>query len=62
MSIEQYYSEQAARMILSGIEFIALLTGLLIAVALLIWTGGALWIGFNDRRQRRGKAVRYRER
>ena len=54
MSIEQYYSEQAAQMILSGIEFIALLTGIIIAIALLIWTGGALWIGFSERRQRRG--------
>jgi hypothetical protein len=55
MSIEQYYSEQAARMILSGIEFIGLLSGFIIAVALLIWTGGALWIGFSKRRQLRGK-------
>ena len=55
MSIEQYYSEQAARMILSGIEFIARVSGFLIAVALLIWTGGALWIGYGERRQRRDK-------
>jgi len=55
MSIEQYYSEQAARMILSGIEFIALLTGFIIAVALLIWTGGALWMGFSEKRQRGSK-------
>jgi hypothetical protein len=54
MSIEQYCSEQVARMILSGIEFIAFLTGFIITVALLIWTGGALWIGFSERRQRRG--------
>ena len=55
MENELFQPNQAARMILSGIEFIALLTGFLIAVALLIWTGGALWIGFNERRQRRDK-------
>jgi hypothetical protein len=55
MSMEQFYSQQAAQMFLSGIEFIALLTGFLIAVALLIWSGGAIWIAYSERRQRRGR-------
>jgi len=54
MSMEHFYSEQAAQMFLSGIEFIARLSAFIIAVALLIWTGGAIWIGYGDRRQRRG--------
>jgi hypothetical protein len=55
MENELFQPDQAARMILSGIEFIALLSGFFIAVALLIWTGGALWIVLSERRQRRGK-------
>ena len=54
MSMEHFYSEQAAQMFLSGIEFIARLSAFIIAVALLIWTGGAIWIGYGERRQRRG--------
>jgi len=54
MSIEQYNSEQAAQMFRSGIEFIALLTAFIIAVALLISSGGAIWSGYSVRRQRRG--------
>jgi len=50
-----YQRDQAVQMILSGIEFIALLTGFLITVALLIWTGGAIWTSYSERRQRRGK-------
>jgi len=55
MENELFQPDQAARMILSGIEFIARVSGFLIAVALLIWTGGALWIGYGERRQRRDK-------
>ena len=54
MSIEQYYNEQAARMILSGIEFIALISFFSIAGVLLIWLGLAIWVGHSERRQRRG--------
>jgi hypothetical protein len=54
MSMEQFYSEQAAQMFLSGIEFIAFLTGFIIAGALLIWSGLAIWTGYSERRQRRG--------
>jgi len=54
MSMEQFYGEQTAQMILSGIEFIARLSGFIIAGALLIWTVGAIWVGYSERRQRRG--------
>ena len=55
MQNELFQPDQVARMILSGIEFIARLSAFIIAVALLIWTGVAIWIGYGDRRQRRGK-------
>ena len=54
MQNDLFQPDQAARMILSGIEFIARVSAFIIAVALIIWTGGAIWIGFSDRRQRRG--------
>jgi hypothetical protein len=54
MSIEQFYSEQAAQMFLSGIEFIALLSAFIIAGALLISSGGAIKLSYSERRQRRG--------
>jgi hypothetical protein len=50
MSMEQFYSEQAAQMYLSGIEFIALFSFFTSAGALLIWSGIASWIGVNLRR------------
>jgi len=59
MQNDLFQPDQAARMILSGIEFIALLSGFIIALAMLIWTGGALLIGFSKRRQRRGKRYNY---
>ncbi len=49
-----YQPDQAVQMILSGIEFIALLSGSIIAGVLLIWSGLALWISYSERRQRRG--------
>jgi len=55
MSMEHFYSEQAAQMFLSGIEFIARLSAFIIAIVLLIWTGGAIWIGYGERRQRHDK-------
>jgi len=49
-----YQPEQAAQMFLSGIEFIALFSFFIIAGALLIWSGLAIWIGYSERRKRRG--------
>ena len=54
MQTELFQPDQAAQMILSGIEFISLLSGFIIAGALLIWTVGAIWVGYSERRQRRG--------
>jgi len=48
-----YQPDQAVQMLLSGIEFIALLSGFLIAGVSLIWSGIAIWIGYSDRRKRR---------
>ncbi|HEV2665682.1 MAG TPA: hypothetical protein VG324_12255 [Blastocatellia bacterium] len=57
MENELFQPDQAAQMILSVIEFIARLSGFIIAVALLVWTGGAIWIGYGERHQRRGKRI-----
>jgi len=54
MQTELFQPDQAARMILSGIEFISLLSFFFIAGALLIWWGLAIWVGYSERRQRRG--------
>ena len=48
-----YQPDQAAQMLLSGIEFIALISSFIIAGVLLIWSGLALWIGYSERRKRR---------
>jgi hypothetical protein len=48
-----YQPDQAVQMLLSGIEFIALISGFIIAGVLLIWSGLALWIGYSERRKRR---------
>jgi len=54
MSMEQFYSQQAAQMVLSGIEFLAVFSFSIIAIALLIWSGVAIWTSYSERRQRRG--------
>ena len=59
MSMEQFYSQQAAQMVLSGIEFLVLLTVSIIAGALLISSVVAIWMGYSERRQRRGKRLYY---
>ena len=55
MENELFQPDQAARMILSGIEFIALFSFSIIVIALLIWSGVAIWTSYSERRQRRGK-------
>ena len=55
MQYVMYQPDRAVQLILSGIEFIALLSGFVIAGVLLIWSGLALWIGYSGKRQRRGK-------
>jgi len=52
-----YQPDQAVQMLLSGIEFIALLSGFIVAGALLIWSGLAIWVAYSERRQRRGKRI-----
>ena len=54
MQYVMYQPDQAVQMILSGIEFISLLSGFIIAGVLLIWSGLAIWVGHSERRQRRG--------
>jgi hypothetical protein len=54
MSNELFYSDRAAQMVLSGIEFIALVTALIIAGAMLISAVVTIWLGYSERRQRRG--------
>ncbi len=53
MQTELFQPEQAARKFLSGMEFIALFSFSIIAIALLIWSGVAIWTSYNERRQRR---------
>ena len=53
MPMEQFYSEQAAQMFYSCIEFIALFSFFSIAGVVLIWLGLAIWVGRSERRQRR---------
>ncbi len=55
MQTELFRPEQSAQMFLSGIEFIALFSFFIIADALLIWSGLAIWKGYSERPQRRGK-------
>jgi len=54
MSNELFYSDRAAHMVLSGIESIALVTAFIIAGAMLISAVVAIWLGYSERRQRRG--------
>jgi hypothetical protein len=53
MQTEMFPPEQAAQMVLSGVEFIALFSFFIIAGGLLIWSGLAIWVGHSERRQRR---------
>jgi len=55
MQYVMYQPDRAVQMILSGIEFIALLSGFVIAGVLLIWSGLALWIGISERRRPRSR-------
>ena len=55
MPYELYQPDQAVRMLLSGIEFISLLSAFIIAGVLLISSGLAIWLGYSERRQRRGR-------
>jgi len=55
METELFQPDQFAQMVLSGIEFIARFSFFIIAGALLIWSGLAIWIGYSERRQRPGE-------
>ena len=57
MQYVMYQPDRAVQMILSGIGFIALLSGFVIAGVLLLWSGLATWVGYSERRQRRGKRI-----
>ena len=54
MQTELFQPDQLAQMVLSGIEFVALFSFFIIAGVLLIWSGLTIWVGYSQRRRRRG--------
>ena len=48
-----FQPEQASQMFLSLIEFVALFSFSIIAIALLIWSVVVIWTSYSERRQRR---------